>query len=157
MFFPTSASSTIFPVMMLGSSPSTAESRMVRNTSRNCGQYGTRYERIRLISVPFTTGMFCFSSSVRKPLGPSPRPGGIASRPLRKDAFILEKDPAAVKCETVNNCRFSGRFSRILWHLTIDAVKRIRYTESSSVRDPEDPAARKGHRIPIFLLSIGGY
>ena len=38
MFFPTSASSTMRPVMMLGISPSTAESRIVTNTSRNCSQ-----------------------------------------------------------------------------------------------------------------------
>ena len=38
MFLPTSASSTIRPVMMLGSRQTTAESRIVTNTSRNCSQ-----------------------------------------------------------------------------------------------------------------------
>ena len=38
MFLPMSASSTIRPVMMLGSSPTAAESRIVTNTSRNWGQ-----------------------------------------------------------------------------------------------------------------------
>ena len=70
MLSPTSASSTMRPVMMLGSSPSPAESRMVMNTSTNCFQYGARYPRIRFTSAHVTVGRFCFSASVRKPRGP---------------------------------------------------------------------------------------
>ena len=38
MFWPTSASSTMRPVMMLGSSPSTEETMMVANTSKKRSQ-----------------------------------------------------------------------------------------------------------------------
>ena len=42
MFLPTSASSTMRPVMMDGSSPTVADSSIAMNTKMNCSQYGFR-------------------------------------------------------------------------------------------------------------------
>ena len=100
--FPSSASSMILAVISEGSSPSTEDRMMMANTMSSWNQYGLRYLSILTTSCLLILGAFCFSSSVRNPLGP--KPWGIRIHrpflyvPEKKEQEPFGTAPALITC-----------------------------------------------------------